>query len=262
LVVIAIIAILAAILFPVFAQARERARTATCASNMKQVGLAVLQYAGDNDDYLPIYAPSPAIFVAANPNSPSTPAERFWVGNISTEGHILTWMDATFPYTKSVQVFSCPSHKRPLQQPDPTCDQEAANPGWFSAMQAAPDNGNMWYASLGYNSILGGIYGGGRVRPLAAFKSTADKIEFVHNAGAYAYSNAGDFYNWSTAAYENGGCSNARISKEMWPHSSGAPITYADGHVKWSPRSAAAKLSCNGDQNNCYYWNPEIDTAP
>jgi prepilin-type N-terminal cleavage/methylation domain-containing protein/prepilin-type processing-associated H-X9-DG protein len=50
LVVIAIISILAAILFPVFAQAREKARAASCLSNEKQMGLAVLQYAQDNDE--------------------------------------------------------------------------------------------------------------------------------------------------------------------------------------------------------------------
>ncbi|BDI33685.1 hypothetical protein CCAX7_57360 [Capsulimonas corticalis] len=52
LVVIAIIAILAAILFPVFAQAREKARQTMCVSNMKQLGLAFLQYSVDNDDAL------------------------------------------------------------------------------------------------------------------------------------------------------------------------------------------------------------------
>ncbi|MEN6304741.1 MAG: prepilin-type N-terminal cleavage/methylation domain-containing protein, partial [Armatimonadia bacterium] len=53
LVVIAIIAILAAILFPVFAKAREKARQSSCLSNMKQMGLACLQYAQDYDEVLP-----------------------------------------------------------------------------------------------------------------------------------------------------------------------------------------------------------------
>src|SRR5579884_1987255 len=53
LVVIAIIAILAAILFPVFAQAKEAAKKTTCASNLKQWGLAFNMYATDNDDRLP-----------------------------------------------------------------------------------------------------------------------------------------------------------------------------------------------------------------
>ena len=53
LVVIAIIAILAAILFPVFAQAREKARAITCVSNLKSVGLAAMMYAQDYDESLP-----------------------------------------------------------------------------------------------------------------------------------------------------------------------------------------------------------------
>jgi len=53
LVVIAIIAILAAILFPVFAQAREKARAITCESNLKQIGLAILQYTQDYDESFP-----------------------------------------------------------------------------------------------------------------------------------------------------------------------------------------------------------------
>src|SRR5579862_6462813 len=53
LVVIAIIAILAAILFPVFAQAREKARAITCVSNMKQLGLATVMYIQDYDETFP-----------------------------------------------------------------------------------------------------------------------------------------------------------------------------------------------------------------
>src|SRR5438094_10561697 len=53
LVVIAIIAILAAILFPVFAQAREKARTASCQSNLKQLGTAIMMYKQDYDEHFP-----------------------------------------------------------------------------------------------------------------------------------------------------------------------------------------------------------------
>src|SRR5689334_16037020 len=53
LVVIAIIAILAAILFPVFAQAREKARAISCVSNLKQMGLAAIMYAQDYDETYP-----------------------------------------------------------------------------------------------------------------------------------------------------------------------------------------------------------------
>ena len=56
---IAIIAILAAILFPVFAQAREKARQAACLSNCRQVGLGVMMYAEDWDQSYPLFAHYP-----------------------------------------------------------------------------------------------------------------------------------------------------------------------------------------------------------
>ena len=93
LVVIAIIAILAAILFPVFARARENARRSSCQSNLKQIGLGLLQYAQDYDEKLvgSYYGPGPN----SDQNSDAT-------GNYK-------WMDAIFPYIKSEQIFTCPS---------------------------------------------------------------------------------------------------------------------------------------------------------
>jgi len=93
LVVIAIIAILAAILFPVFAQAREKARQATCASNLKQIGLGLIGYSQDYDEQLP-----PA-WIGWNAN----PAIS--VGFPGTA----RWMDVEQPYVKNTQIFSCPS---------------------------------------------------------------------------------------------------------------------------------------------------------
>ena len=82
LVVIAIIAILAAILFPVFAKAREKARQSSCLSNVKQLSLAIMQYAQDYDERLPMYAD----------------------GRYS-----YNWDVAIAPYVKNTQVFNCPS---------------------------------------------------------------------------------------------------------------------------------------------------------
>jgi len=84
LVVIAIIAILAAILFPVFAQAREKARQTSCVSNIKQLVLAISMYATDNEGY-PMNS------------SPSSWSPR------------TRWADYIFPYTKNEKLFICPS---------------------------------------------------------------------------------------------------------------------------------------------------------
>jgi prepilin-type N-terminal cleavage/methylation domain-containing protein/prepilin-type processing-associated H-X9-DG protein len=83
LVVIAIIAILASILFPVFARARENARRASCQSNMKQIGLGILQYTQDYDEKFPAGVP-------ATYRGPG-------------------WAGECYPYIKSAQIFKCPS---------------------------------------------------------------------------------------------------------------------------------------------------------
>src|SRR5579859_226905 len=80
LVVIAIIAILAAILFPVFAQAREKARSISCLSNMKELGLAFMQYEQDNDEQMIVN-------------------DDLW-----GQG----WAGKIYPYVKSGGVYGCP----------------------------------------------------------------------------------------------------------------------------------------------------------
>jgi len=93
LVVIAIIAILAAILFPVFAQAREKARQATCLSNLKQIGLGLQMYAQDHDGFLP--------------------SHFRWVW---TSVETRRFVDTLQPYVKNREIFFCPSDKF-LRQP-------------------------------------------------------------------------------------------------------------------------------------------------
>src|SRR5471030_2357537 len=91
LVVIAIIAILAAILFPVFSAAREKARQTSCASNEKQIGLAIIQYVQDFDETYPNID-------QGQPEASNT---------FSTVNTL--WADMIFSYVKSKQVFVCPS---------------------------------------------------------------------------------------------------------------------------------------------------------
>ncbi|BCM88657.1 hypothetical protein IAD21_00498 [Abditibacteriota bacterium] len=94
LVVIAIIAILAAILFPVFARARENARRSSCQSNLKQIGLGLMQYTQDYDETM--------VMVAWGANMPQS-----------------LWMTTFQPYVKSYQLFVCPSDSRSIN-PGPT----------------------------------------------------------------------------------------------------------------------------------------------
>ncbi len=98
LVVIAIIAILAAILFPVFAKAREKARQSSCGSNLKQIGLTVLQYAQDYDERLP---GTYQAYVAVSWH-PTT-------GNHAV-GYYLNLIDFCYPYSKNEQQWQCPSN--------------------------------------------------------------------------------------------------------------------------------------------------------
>jgi prepilin-type N-terminal cleavage/methylation domain-containing protein len=85
LVVIAIIAILAAILFPVFAQAREKGRQTACVSNMRQISTAILAYTADYDGYYPrgIYGVGQVVY------------------------HLF---DLIYPYVKSPGIYTCPSY--------------------------------------------------------------------------------------------------------------------------------------------------------
>ena len=121
LVVIAIIAILAAILFPVFARARENARRSSCQSNLKQIGLGILQYTQDYDETLPrcYYGTSVAI------QDPK-------------------WMDVVQPYVKSTQLFTCPS-------------DSGANAQYIFP-PTARDTTNRRYGSYGY---MNGYFGVG-----------------------------------------------------------------------------------------------------
>jgi prepilin-type N-terminal cleavage/methylation domain-containing protein/prepilin-type processing-associated H-X9-DG protein len=130
LVVIAIIAILAAILFPVFARARENARRSSCQSNLKQLGLAVMQYTQDYDEKLPLRRFAP--FGTGTQYSSSDPTAFNYDNN--------SWRSVVQPYVKSTQLFSCPSN--PDNQ-KPTYDPEfnrsyGGNTTWRTAEAVIP----------------------------------------------------------------------------------------------------------------------------
>lgn len=109
LVVIAIIAILAAILFPVFAQAKAAAKKTSCLSQTKQVGLGVMMYAADFDDRAPI--PQGGFI-----NSPTAFIIPYWYGamKIDFANAAAGWQvdpanGLLYPYMKSQAIMACPS---------------------------------------------------------------------------------------------------------------------------------------------------------
>ena len=130
LVVIAIIAILAAILFPVFAKVREKARQISCASNMKQLSLGVLQYTQDYDERFPI---------GCDDNSAFSFPSSSWEGRVQ-------------PYLKSLGVYACPD------------DSLGGVSGWYGVGASYAANGYQpegvgWAWQTGNNSNLHGVMG-------------------------------------------------------------------------------------------------------
>jgi prepilin-type N-terminal cleavage/methylation domain-containing protein/prepilin-type processing-associated H-X9-DG protein len=97
LVVIAIIAILASILFPVFAQAREKARQATCTSNLKQIGLAVRMYVQDYDETFPHNCDEPRPDGKLKRTAVEGTCWAGWISNV------------LIPYERNAQIYKCPS---------------------------------------------------------------------------------------------------------------------------------------------------------
>ncbi len=132
LVVIAIIAILAAILFPVFAQAREKARMVSCVSNLRQLGLAVVQYAQDYDERFPMGSYNGPRNWEVNPDPADGPggADCFttppngWAGlpiaggaptsncRYGRQFYRILMHVQLLPYAKSTQIWYCPSDRR------------------------------------------------------------------------------------------------------------------------------------------------------
>jgi prepilin-type N-terminal cleavage/methylation domain-containing protein/prepilin-type processing-associated H-X9-DG protein len=230
LVVIAIIAILAAILFPVFAQAREKARTASCQSNLKQFGVAMRMY---TDDYDGIYVPS-WMYPNGWDNCP-----RY------------TWADLIQPYVKNHQILVCPSAAQLRFPENGVCPafrncsqiQYCVLPLGYAYVEGnprAPDYPANVYpqsksdGSDNYIGMLTGSSPDGRGElgaPDAAIEDHANTIVIVDwrrsNAVIYAIPRDTD----KTAS--------SRVGNR---HSDGFNALFADSHVKWI-KHGASKLS-------------------
>ena len=147
LVVIAIIAILAAILFPVFAQAREQARKITCTSNVKNYGLAFLMYAQDYDEQM--------------------------VSQINGGSDLLQWQYITQPYVKNRQIMLCPD--RLLSGCDKTLDPTGRCLGYAPnfGIYSYHDGTGIFFQDTAVPVGGGSLFAG---RPLAQFAHPANTI--------------------------------------------------------------------------------------
>ncbi len=216
LVVIAIIAILAAILFPVFGQARESARQASCLSNGKQIALAAIMYSQDYDELWPIVGGENSNTVLEGKKSDGSPFNG--------------WSLVLQPYTKNRAMFLCPSMPRTFQ-----------GGGGCSRFNGQPITN-----SYSYNWFLGadGSYGspgdndygqspdrswiGRTPASHAAIAQPANTIAFLHSNSVPPYGNT-----W--------GCTYMTIETPDFinkirmrvVHKEGDNLSFADGHTKW-----------------------------
>jgi len=243
LVVIAIIAILAAILFPVFARARENARRSSCQSNLKQIGLGLLQYSQDYDEKLVrLYIVTP------DPN-----------GGIAFGGDDFRsthWMDSLQPYLKSTQIFDCPSDSHP-----------GGNNGTAkyvypaSARTAGPIQFGSYYVNQGYFAGPPGTQGpavGQETLPSISLASLEDSAGTIWAADALGNNLNGVFYakdannNFqivSTATprfFRSNSGGGTQDTGPVERHLDTTNILYCDGHVKSLKLDALAKTSLDG----------------
>jgi prepilin-type N-terminal cleavage/methylation domain-containing protein/prepilin-type processing-associated H-X9-DG protein len=212
LVVIAIIAILAAILFPVFAQAREKARQAVCLSNCRQIGLAVMMYAEDYEQSYPLYAHYPK-------------QDQFWFEVIQ-------------PYAKSESIFTCPSVKVRL-------DKAPANLVGYPAFGL-----NGYGANYRHVIQFGpGFASPPEMGPkaLAALARPSETIMIADSQGEKEWT-AGLSWPQLYCTVEAGPINlTTEGLDKTWGladrHSGGGNYIFADGHVRWMRREAVLGAS-------------------
>ena len=193
LVVIAIIAILAAILFPVFSQAKEKARKTQCLSNIKQFSIAWISYADDNDE-----TACPVVL---------SDFQTWW------DGFDNTWLGGTFdynagmlsPYIKSGQISKCPSYNG-----------------------KSYDRPNTGYA---YNRLIGGEYNWASETfdPVPIKLSQINNPEKTPLFADAAMNSEGEIY--GSQSLQNPSYSKT-LTRVHFRHLNFANISYADGHAK------------------------------
>jgi len=217
LVVIAVIAILAAILFPVFAQAREKARQISCLSNLKQLGTAVYLYVQDYDEMYPHSDYS----LPPGSGSPLNPAAN---GRYATRVNHYKWESWLLPYIRNVQVMQCPSR---VKDPDAWAQNGEIKNGYALniSVTGASDR------AINRPSFLGGS--------LAGVQYPADTmiLQELYNQVTYNYMvNDGSYVLYPAALRESWEpylIPDGAVDRRSTPHNDGFNLAYCDGHAKW-----------------------------
>ncbi|HWD39015.1 MAG TPA: prepilin-type N-terminal cleavage/methylation domain-containing protein [Fimbriimonas sp.] len=202
LVVIAIIAILAAILFPVFAQAKEAAKRAACLSNTRQIGTSMLLYVNDYDDVFPsVYEDH---------------AAQVWYDS---------W-DLLLPYTKSLDIFYCPDRHDHGCGGDWNLDDPTRCIGY----------GYNWGP---YQDFTPGEFEGGLLNPYFWTEESEGATgrsgtEIVAPAQTFAFGDTHD-RTWYTDSISTGLTTFTGTSNSQLVHGGRFNMNYVDGHAKNSP---------------------------
>jgi len=239
LVVIAIIAILAAILFPVFAQAREKARQSTCLSNCKQIGTAVQMYVDDNDEGFPLM-----LCNISEPASRTTdlPCQKYYTLNWMGLGGAMkwwTWMDTIYPYLKNRNILECPSKKGVA--------------GYAINAILVPTDAQQNVTST---------------RTLSSIKKPADTV-FTSDAIILNNQTAADGVVTDATVYLSGPVIVNSPKDQYTPHdpvtrhTNGLNYTFTDGHAKYFKGAAGPGAYLDGKICNTWgsdnpWWNPDI----
>lgn len=215
LIVIAVITIMSAILLPVFSRAREKARRATCQSNLKQLGVAIAQYMQDYDEMFPCGARQP----------PSAGVGNGWAGQI-------------LPYTSSTQLFRCLDEAGRPGVAAPSGTQYYSYR--YNIGLVRPENGSI-YDNLNYVARASMLNQATRTVLLYEGSSQAfalDRSEINSPAGnGLTSDNAGKALPFGTSMIPVNNWTPAMPIQPYERHSGGANYLCADGHVKWLQQS-------------------------
>jgi prepilin-type N-terminal cleavage/methylation domain-containing protein/prepilin-type processing-associated H-X9-DG protein len=239
LVVIAIIAILAAILFPVFAKAREKARQSSCASNMKQIGLALLGYTQDYDEKFP-----PTLGVAqVGTNRVLANWGMDYTANVGGVATIVPSIVGSF--IKNRQIFNCPSGPRPVVAP------ATATPPGVTTDGALAYNYNDLIAARSQAALSGvaqTILANEATGAVVSGAGSASKLTYGIGHAIFRSNNGATTATARPAAVFTVPAVNTTnpvyvaatteldesAFKDVTRHSDGGNFLYGDGHVKWS----------------------------